>query len=83
MPDLAAGNDPPPAALKGAPLATKVEFDYDLARFISFRDREVCERLQLPFAILSDESFLFTDALSLPTFIAASARLLHHPNVTG
>jgi glucosamine-6-phosphate deaminase len=25
-------------------LATKVEFDYHLARFISFRDREVCER---------------------------------------
>ena len=34
LPDLAAGNDPPPASLKGAPLAAKVEFDYDLARFI-------------------------------------------------
>jgi glucosamine-6-phosphate deaminase len=27
-------------------LATKVGFDYDLARFISFRDREVCERVR-------------------------------------
>ena len=27
-------------------MATKVEFDYDLARFISFRDREVCERVR-------------------------------------
>ena len=27
-------------------MATKVGFDYDLARFISFRDREVCERVR-------------------------------------
>jgi hypothetical protein len=27
-------------------LATQVEFDYGLARFISFRDREACERVR-------------------------------------
>jgi glucosamine-6-phosphate deaminase len=27
-------------------LAAQVEFDYGLARFISFRDREVCERVR-------------------------------------
>lgn len=38
--------------------------------------REVRERLHLSFDLLSDESFAFTDALSLPTFTAASMRLL-------
>ena len=38
--------------------------------------REVCERLHLPFDLLSDDSFAFTDALSLPTFTAATMRLL-------
>ena len=27
-------------------MATQVEFDYDMARFISFRDREACERVR-------------------------------------
>jgi len=36
-------------------LAARVEFDYGLARFISFRDREVCERVrQIPRAELTD-----------------------------
>lgn len=38
--------------------------------------REVRERLHLPFDLLSDEAFSFADALSLPTFTAASTRLL-------
>ena len=38
--------------------------------------REVHERLQLSFDLLSDEAFTFTDALSLPTFTVASLRLL-------
>ena len=38
--------------------------------------REARERLHLPFDLLSDESLAFTNALSLPTFTPASARLL-------
>ncbi len=38
--------------------------------------REVHDRLNLPFDLLSDEGFVFTDALSLPTFSIASMRLL-------
>jgi peroxiredoxin len=37
---------------------------------------EVRERLHLPFDLLSDESFTFTEALSLPTFTTESRRLL-------
>jgi peroxiredoxin len=38
--------------------------------------REVRARLHLPFDLLSDEAFAFTDALTLPTFSVASMRLL-------
>jgi peroxiredoxin len=38
--------------------------------------REVRDRLGLPFDLLSDESFAFTDSLRLPTFSIASMRLL-------
>jgi peroxiredoxin len=38
--------------------------------------REFRERNHLPFDLLSDENFAFTDALSFPTFVAASKRLL-------
>lgn len=38
--------------------------------------REFRERLHLPFELLSDEAFTFTEALSLPTFSVASLRLL-------
>lgn len=38
--------------------------------------REVHGRLHLPFDLLSDENFAFTNALSLPTFAIASMRLL-------
>ena len=37
---------------------------------------EVAERLHLPFPMLSDEHFEFTDALELPTFEADGLRLL-------
>ncbi len=38
--------------------------------------REVRDRLKLPFELLSDESFAFIDALSLPTFTVDSRRLV-------
>jgi peroxiredoxin len=38
--------------------------------------REARERLELPFDLLSDENFAFTDALHLPTFVVSSVRLL-------
>lgn len=38
--------------------------------------REVRERLHLSFDLLSDDAFIFTDALSLPTFRVESIRLL-------
>lgn len=38
--------------------------------------REVAERLHLPFAILSDEQFKLTQALSLPTFETHGMTLL-------
>ena len=38
--------------------------------------REVVERLHLPFDILSDAEFALTDALALPTFEAGGMRLL-------
>ena len=37
---------------------------------------EVATRLRLPFELLSDEGFLLTRALGLPTFTAGSRRLL-------
>jgi peroxiredoxin len=38
--------------------------------------REVRDRLHLPFELLSDEHFVFTDALRLPTFTVEGSRLL-------
>ena len=43
--------------------------------------REVWERLHLPFDLLSDEAFTFSDALSLPTFTVASMRLLRRVTI--
>ena len=37
---------------------------------------EMAERLHLPFAVLSDEHFAFTEALGLPTFDTDGMRLL-------
>ena len=44
MPDLAARDDDAAPSLKGDRVATELDFDYSLASFISFRDREACER---------------------------------------
>jgi peroxiredoxin len=38
--------------------------------------REAVDRLQLPFPLLSDQQLCFTNALSLPTFVAAGMTLL-------
>lgn len=38
--------------------------------------KEFHERLHLPFAILSDEAFILTESLGLPTFHTAQMRLL-------
>jgi hypothetical protein len=38
--------------------------------------KEMAERLHLPFPVLSDENFLFQQALNLPTFIASGMTLL-------
>jgi peroxiredoxin len=38
--------------------------------------REMAERLHLPFAVLSDADFALTDTLRLPTFEAGGLRLL-------
>jgi peroxiredoxin len=38
--------------------------------------REAAERLHLPFEILSDSEFAFTNALRLPTFEVSGMRLL-------
>lgn len=38
--------------------------------------QEMVSRLHLPFKVLSDSNFLFTNALSLPTFVAANQTLL-------
>ena len=38
--------------------------------------REMAERLQLPFEVLSDTTFQLCDTLRLPTFAAAGMRLL-------
>lgn len=49
---------------------------YGLSTQTTDYQREVAERLQLPFAILSDAAFDLTDALDLPTFDAGGMRLL-------
>jgi len=42
--DVAAWDDEATLALKGGDMAVDIDFDYALADFISFRDREACER---------------------------------------
>lgn len=49
---------------------------FGLSTQTSDYQREVRDRLQLPFELLSDEGFAFIDALSLPTFEVASMRLV-------
>jgi peroxiredoxin len=40
--------------------------------------QEMAGRLPLPFEVLSDAGFAFTNALKLPTFEAAGMRLIKH-----
>jgi peroxiredoxin len=49
---------------------------YGLSTQTSDYQREVADRLHLPFAVLSDAAFALTDALRLPTFEAGGMRLL-------
>ena len=49
---------------------------YGLSTQDNAYQREVAERLHLPFAILSDERLALTKALKLPTFSAAGMTLL-------
>jgi len=49
---------------------------FGLSTQTSDYQREVRDRLQLPFELLSDESFVFIDALSLPTFKVDSTQLV-------
>jgi peroxiredoxin len=49
---------------------------YGLSTQDTAYQREVADRLHLPFAILSDEHFELTEALRLPTFQTSGMRLL-------
>jgi peroxiredoxin len=60
------------SALKAAGVAQV----YGLSTQDSAYQREVAERLHLPFAILSDADLALTRALDLPTFVAAGMTLL-------
>ena len=56
-----------------ADLGAKV---YGLSTQTTDYQREMAERLHLPFEVLSDAGFAFTDALRLPTFEADGMRLI-------
>jgi len=49
---------------------------YGLSTQSSAHQRELCDRLGVPFAILSDADFAFQRALRLPTFAAGGALFL-------
>jgi peroxiredoxin len=49
---------------------------YGLSTQTTAYQREVVDRLHLPFEVLSDANFALTDALRLPTFEAAGMRLI-------
>jgi peroxiredoxin len=49
---------------------------YGLSTQTTDYQREMAERLHLPFEVLSDERFAFTEALRLPTFEVDGMRLL-------
>jgi glucosamine-6-phosphate deaminase len=46
VPDLAPAEDTTAASMKGDPLVTEIEFAYDLAPFIDFRDADACDRVR-------------------------------------
>ncbi|MEM7399285.1 MAG: peroxiredoxin [Pseudomonadota bacterium] len=49
---------------------------YGLSSQSTAYQREMAERLRLPFEILSDKRFAFADALKLPTFTVGGMRLI-------
>jgi peroxiredoxin len=49
---------------------------FGLSTQTSEYQREMAERLQLPFEVLSDANFRFCDALRLPTFTVEGMRLV-------
>ena len=49
---------------------------YGLSTQPTSYQREVVDRLHLPFPLLSDDAFCLTDALRMPTFEASGMRLL-------
>ena len=49
---------------------------YGLSTQTTDHQRELAERLHLPFEVLSDASFAFVEALRLPTFVADGMRLV-------
>jgi peroxiredoxin len=49
---------------------------YGLSTQSTEYQREMAERLHVPFEVLSDERFAFADALRLPTFEAGGMRLI-------
>jgi peroxiredoxin len=49
---------------------------YGLSTQTTAYQQEMAERLHLPFPVLSDAAYRFTDALRLPTFVAGSMRLI-------
>jgi peroxiredoxin len=49
---------------------------YGLSTQTADYQREMAERLHLPFEVLSDAGFAFTDALRLPTFEVDGMRLI-------
>lgn len=53
-----------------------VNYLFGMSSQTSDYQREAVARLHLPFALLSDERFEFTDALQLPTFEVDGGRLL-------
>src|SRR5476651_426695 len=54
----------------------RIDAVYGLSSQDSAYQREVAERLHLPFAILSDEEFKLTRAMRLPTFTVDRMRLI-------
>jgi peroxiredoxin len=56
--------------------ALGVDYLFGLSTQNTAYQREVADRLHLPFAIVSDEHFKLTEALRLPTFQTSGMRLL-------
>jgi len=62
--------------LYGELLGTGADAIFGLSTQPTAYQQELVARLELPYAVLSDEQFALTDALTLPTFEIAAMRLL-------